>query len=123
MRRGILAFLAIFQSILFAAHFLVLETWLHFWGAATAGALLTERIGVTILAFSFLAASLLSFRYWNVFTRSFYRFAAAWLGVVNFLFFASIGVWLTAGIRAAAGFGWPNRAIIGVWFGIAIGAA
>src|SRR5262245_16606927 len=123
MRRGILAFLTIFQIILFAAHVFVLETWLHFWGGAAGRTLPAERIVVVLLAFSFITASLLSFRYWNAFTRNFYRFAAAWLGVVNFLFFASIGAWLTAGIKAAANFAWANKAIVGAWFGIAIAAA
>src|ERR1700751_1604652 len=112
MRRGFLAFLIIFQSVLFAAHLLVLETWLRFWGAPSARALTAEKVIAFALAVSFLIASLLSFRYWNAFTRSFYRLAAAWLGFINFLFFASIGVWLTAGLRAVAGLGWRDKTII-----------
>jgi predicted MPP superfamily phosphohydrolase len=123
MRRGFLAFLTIFQSILFAGHFLVLETWLHFWGVPSPRTLAAERMVAVALAVSFLIASLLSFRYWNAFTRNFYRLAAAWLGVINFLFFASIGVWLTAGVQAAAGFAWRDKAIVLAWFGAAITAA
>jgi len=123
MKRGFLAFLAIFQSVLLAAHLLVLGTWLHFWGAPSARALLVEKIALFALAVSFLIASLLSFRYWNALTRNFYRLAAAWLGVVNFLFFASIGAWLTAGLQAAAGFAWQGKTIVGIWFALAIGAA
>lgn len=123
MRRGFLAFLTIFQSVLFAAHLLILETWLHFWEAASPRGLFVLRTSALGLAVSFLAASLLSFRFWNGFTRNFYRFAAAWLGIVNFLFFASIGVWLTAGVKAAAGFGWSSQAIVGVWFAAATAAA
>jgi predicted MPP superfamily phosphohydrolase len=123
MRRGLLAFLTIFQLVLFAAHFLVLETWLHFWGSPSAQALLFYRIITAMVATSFLAASLLSFRYWNLFTRNFYRVSAAWLGVVNFLFFASFGVWLTAGVKAWSGANWNNRAIVGAWFLAAIAAA
>ena len=123
MRRGFLAFLTIFQSVLFAAHLLVLETWLHFWRVPSPRALAAEKVIAFILAVSFLIASLLSFRYWNTFTRSFYRLAAAWLGVINFLFFASIGVWLTAGVRAASGFAWRDRTIVAAWFGAAIAAA
>ena len=123
MRRGFLAFLTIFQSILFAAHLLVLETWLHFWGAPSARVLAAEKVIAFALAVSFLIASLLSFRYWNAFTRSFYRLAAAWLGVINFLFFASVGVWLTAGVKVAAGFSWRDKTMIAAWFGAAIAAA
>src|SRR5438034_10206955 len=120
MKRGFLAFLTIFQSILFAAHLLVLETWLYFWGVPSSRALLAEKLAAFVLAVSFLIASLLSFRYWNAFTRTFYRVAAAWLGVVNFLFFASIGAWLAAGVKAAAGTTWSSKAIVSAWFAAAI---
>ena len=123
MRRGFLAFLTIFQSVLFAAHLLVLETWLHFWGVPSERALVAEKLTALVLAISFLIASLLSFRYWNTFTRSFYRLAAAWLGVINFLFFASVGVWLTAGVKAVAGFSWRDKTMVAAWFGAAIAAA
>ena len=123
MRRGILAFLTIFQSVLLAAHLSVLGTWLHFWGAPSARTLLAEKIATVVLAFSFVIASLLSFRYWNAFTRNFYRVAAAWLGVANFLFFASLGAWLTAEVKGMAGLAWRDKTIVGVWFGLAIVAA
>jgi predicted MPP superfamily phosphohydrolase len=123
MRRGILAFLTIFQSVMFGAHLLVLQTWLHFWSVPSGRVLLAQKIAAALLAVSFLIASLLSFRFWNAFTRNFYRLAAAWLGVINFLFFASIGVWLTAGVKTAVGFSWSNKAIVAVWFGVAIAAA
>src|SRR5215470_11405685 len=123
MRRGFLAFLSIFQSVLLAAHLLVLGTWLHFWGLPSARILLAEKIAAVLLAFSFLLASLLSFRYWNAFTRTFYRFAAAWLGVANFLFFASIAVWLLAGAGAATGIRLTGKAVVAVCFGLALGAA
>jgi len=123
MGRGLLAFLAIFQSILFAAHFLVLDTWLNFWGVPPAMPLLAAKLGTTLLAVSFVVASLLSFRYWNAFTRNFYRLAAAWLGIVNFLFFAAIAVWITTGIKFAGGFAWRDKTIVAVWFGTALAAA
>jgi predicted MPP superfamily phosphohydrolase len=124
MNRGFLAFLAIFQSILFAAHLLMLETWLAFWGPpASVAALRSLEAAAIFLSVSFLAASLLSHRFWNAFTRNFYRLAAAWLGVANFLFFASIGVWLTACVKIFGHFSWNNRAIVGVWFAVALAAA
>src|SRR6516165_10565714 len=124
MGRGFLVFLLIFQTVLFAAHFVVLATWLTFWGAPAAGwPLRVAQLGAFLLAASFLSASLLSFRFWNAFTRTFYRAAAAWLGVVNFLFFASFGVWLTATIKTVGGFHWANQAIVGSWFAVALLAA
>ena len=124
MRRGILLFLAIFQSILFAAHAAMLETWFAFWGKpASPASLLGVEFGVFVLSISFLTASLLSFRYWNAFTRTFYRIAAAWLGVVNFLFFAAVGVWLTAAGKSLAHAPWNNRVIVTAWFALAVLAA
>src|SRR5579863_8007587 len=117
MRRGILLFLAIFQTIMFAAHAIVLETWFAFWGKpASASGQIAVEVGVLVLSISFLAASLLSFRYWNAFTRNFYRFAAAWLGTLNFVSFAAVGVWLTGALKSFSHARWNNKAIVTVWF-------
>jgi predicted MPP superfamily phosphohydrolase len=122
MRRGFVVFLSIFQTIMFGGHVLVAETWLHFWGG-TVSYPVTAASAVFFLAISFLAASLLSFRYWNSFTRSFYRVAATWLGVLNFQFFASLGAWTTALVKAVFAFRWPDREILAVWFVLALALA
>src|ERR1700752_4105622 len=109
---------------MFAAHATVLETWFAFWGRpASPSSLMAVELGVFLLSVSFLAASLLSFRYWNAFTRTFYRVAAAWLGVVNFLFFAAVGVWLTAALKSLSHAHSNNKAMVTVWFAIAVLAA
>jgi predicted MPP superfamily phosphohydrolase len=124
MNRGFLLFLSIFQSIMFAAHLVVLEAWLTFWGTPSSPfGLRTLEIGAFLLSISFLTASLLSFRYWNAFTRNFYRISAAWLGVINFLFFATTGVWLTAVLKTVSHSDWNNRTIVGLWFAIAVAAS
>ena len=120
MRAGILVFIAVFQSILLAAHFFVYRTWLHFWDPARSSALAGEVLIVLMLAVSFVAASLLSFKYWNAATRVFYRVSAVWLGVFNFLFLASAGSWLTVLAKQVFGFHWSGRSIIAVWFGAAL---
>ena len=121
MRPQLLVFLAVFQSIVLSAHFLVYETWLHFWGPA---ALLTVEVlwtATALLAFSFLASSLLSFKYWNSVTRVFYRLSAVWLGLFNFLFLAALGAWLTLLIQIVTGANWNHRWMIVGWY--AAGAA
>ena len=120
MRTGILVFIAVFQSILLAAHLFVYRTWLHFWDPAGTSALADRTLAVLVLAGSFLAASLLSFKYWNAATRTFYRASAVWLGVFNFLFLASLGTWLTVLLRQAFGFHWSGRSVIAVWFAAAL---
>jgi uncharacterized protein len=122
MRRGFVVFLTIFQAIMFGAHLLVAETWLHFWGGPVSHPLLAA-LAVVFLAVSFLAASLLSFRYWNAFTRTFYRVAATWLGVLNFLFFASFGAWATALVKTVFALPWPDRRIVVAWFVLALALA
>jgi hypothetical protein len=84
----------VIQVILFLAHWFVYSTWIAFWpGLAPASA---ADLGVTmlVLAFSFVVASLLSFRFSNFAVRVLYWLAAVWLGFLSFFFWASIFVWL-----------------------------
>ena len=48
---------------------------------------------LALLSVSFVAASLLAFRYSNFFVRLFYRIAATWLGFFNFFFVAAGMSW------------------------------
>jgi predicted MPP superfamily phosphohydrolase len=121
MRPQLLFFLAVFQSIILTAHILVYETWLQFWGPAPYTTVFLLRAATAVLAFSFLASSLLSFKYWNSVTRVFYRISAVWLGLFNFLFLASLGAWLTLLTEKAIGVDWNQRWMIVAWF--AVGSA
>src|SRR5215467_8098789 len=123
MRPSIAVFMAMVQSVLLAAHFFVFETWLYFWNPEPSRALAGTKYVVFILAVSFVAASLLSFKYWNAATRGFYRVSAIWLGVFNFVFLASAATWLTALLEKAGGFSWNGRIMAGAWFAAAVLAA
>jgi predicted MPP superfamily phosphohydrolase len=123
MRPGLLAFLAIFQAILFAAHLFVYETWLHLWSPPAAANLIALRAVTVVLAVSFLAASLFTFKFWNLFTRIFYRASAVWLGVFNFLFLASIFSWLTVFSAGAIGLHPGPRTVVATWFVIGLAFA
>src|SRR6266446_5915896 len=98
-----IAFVTVFQSILFLTHFFIYETWMF--GPArsgnTSGSWLKMTFGV--LSLSFLAATLLAFRYSNPAVRTLYRIAAVWLGMVSFLFLAACGSWLVFGLARIAG--------------------
>ncbi len=76
-----------------------------------------------LLSLSFLVATLLSFKYWNGATRAVYRVAAVWLGLFNFLFMASVGVWLTSLFTVMTNWNLSSRALVVSWFGTALGAA
>src|SRR5947208_279227 len=112
MKTGIVVFIAVFQSILLAAHFFVYETWQHFWNPNAASRLAGPMVVVVLLAVSFVAASLLSFRYWNSVTRVFYRASAVWLGLFNFLFLAALGIWLTWLMNKTFGLHWNERIMV-----------
>jgi uncharacterized protein len=94
VRRRIPIFIAIIQSILFVGHFVVYETCIFFWQPADAGRIRMLRITLAILWVSFVLATLLAFRFYNFLARAFYIFAAVWLGLLNFLFTASILCWI-----------------------------
>jgi predicted MPP superfamily phosphohydrolase len=83
------------QTILLLGHWLIYSTLAASWPVLAPASLAELRVATLILAFSFVAASLLAFRFYNVGVHVFYTVAAVWLGFVNFLFFASILIRLT----------------------------
>ncbi len=88
-RRSFLGFIVIVQSVLFAAHFLLYQTWAY---SAPAPAFWT-KIAVSLLSVSFMAASILAFRYTAAPVRALYKGAAVWMGIFSFLFIASLVSW------------------------------
>jgi uncharacterized protein len=99
--KRILRFIAIVQSVLFAAHFFLYETWAF--SIPPQNSLLWLKIALATLSVSFVTASLLAWRYTNPLLRAFYRAAAVWLGLLTFLFVAAIGSWMAYGIGLLAG--------------------
>jgi len=89
-RVRISSFVVTVQAILFLVHWFVYQTWIFFRPETDSPALRTIAIALSI---SFVAASLLAFRYWNVWVRVLYRMAAAWLGFLNFFFLAACVAW------------------------------
>lgn len=82
------------ESILLGAHLFVYRTWIAFRGELPPADSDGLRALVLLLAFSFVAAALLSFRFSNPLVRVLYRIASLWLGFLNFLFWASCLAWL-----------------------------
>src|SRR5260370_26103386 len=91
-RAGIIAFVSVIQSILFLTHFFIYKTWMFAVAEnETSAPWLKATVGV--LSGSFLAASLLAFRYTNPTIRPLSRIDAAWLGIVSFRFFRAGAPW------------------------------
>jgi uncharacterized protein len=101
-RASIINFVVIIQTVLFLVHIFLYQTWTHSY-SATASQLFTVKLILGVLSISFVAASLLAFRYTNRLVSVFYRVAAVWVGLLTFLFAAAIGSWLIAGIARLAG--------------------
>jgi predicted MPP superfamily phosphohydrolase len=113
----------VIQGILFLGHWLVFSTVVAAFPCLSPAAIADLRATIFVLAFTFVAASLLAFRFSNFAVHLFYTIAAAWLGFVNFFFWASLLVrlvWLVLPIAhltrnpAAA-----RSTIAGVFFALA----
>lgn len=82
------------QSFLCLAHWWMYRTWIDFWRPESRASVVASRIASAVLAFIFVSASLLSFRFTNTAVRLFYRAAALWIGLANFFFVGTGIAWL-----------------------------
>jgi len=89
-------FVAVVQLLLFLFHGFVYVTLSSFFYADQAAPVFRAVLAVTLflLSISFVPAALLAHWYFNRPVRIFYRFAAIWLGVLNFAFLASVASWI-----------------------------
>jgi predicted MPP superfamily phosphohydrolase len=125
LRIRIVVVVAILQSILLLAHLFLYFTWTGFCGLPGPVATLALRVVLLVLAFSFVAASLVSFFFTSPLVTALYRIAAVWMGFLNYLFFAAILTRLAWALlelvhldRNAA----FERPLLG-WIGIGLGVA
>jgi predicted MPP superfamily phosphohydrolase len=117
-RRGLIGFIAVIQSVLFLAHWVLYQTWVYSLSGRVPGALAVKLV-LAGLSVSFVAASVMAFRYTNAALRVFYRAAAVWLGLLTFLFFAAVGSWIVFGVAQLAGFSLNFHRMVEVLFGAA----
>ena len=83
------------QAFLLAAHWFLYGTWIAFWGPMSESATFALQLALLTLGLSFVSAALLGFysAHWTV--TLLYRVASAWLGFLNYLFWAACLCWLT----------------------------
>ena len=86
----------VIQVILFLGHWFVYSTFIAFWPGLAPAAVGDVRTAMLVLAFSFVVASLLSFRFSNPVVRVIYWAAAVWLGFVSFFLWGSVVVRLVS---------------------------
>ena len=115
--------IVLMQALLSLANWFIYRTWMDFWVPLGPAATVALRAAILALSMSFIAAALLGFYYSNPLIKLLYKFAAVWLGILNFFFLAACLCWLTRLSVALAGME-PNRPVIaGVLFSGAIVAS
>jgi len=118
--RRLTGFIAVIQFVLFLTHLLLYETWIFSLSGSDAHAALWIKLVLGFLSVSFIAASLLAFRYTNAALRAFYKAAAVWLGLLSFLFVAAVSSWIIFGVARLAGLDVNFHRTVELLFGIAV---
>src|SRR5258708_18895961 len=119
-RTRLIGFIAIVQSVLWLTHLFLYETWTFSpIGSDTPGAFWIKLV-LGFLSVSFIAASLLAFRYTNGALRVFYRAAAVWVGMLTFLFVAAVSSWIIFGVARLAGLDVNFHRTLGLPFAAAV---
>jgi predicted MPP superfamily phosphohydrolase len=103
MPKRLIAFIAIFQFVIFLGHFLLYKTWIFSPAGSSVSGKLFIAIALGVLSVSFVVASVLAYRYTNAVLRAFYRVAAVWMGLLSFLMFAMVFSWTIFGLARLAG--------------------
>src|SRR5260370_22601748 len=117
--KRLIGFIAIVQSVLFLTHLLLYETWTFSAGSDTHAAFWIKLV-LGFLSVSFVAASLLAYRYTNAAVRALYKAAAVWLGLLTFLVLAAVFSWIIFGVAQVAGLDLNFHRTVELLFGAAL---
>src|ERR1700689_3557595 len=102
-RKRLITFIAVIQSLLCLLHLFLYQTWAFSSAGGHRHGPLWIKLGLGFLSLSFVAASVLAYRYTNAPLRAFYRAAAVWMGMLTFLFFAAVFSWIIFGVARLLG--------------------
>src|SRR4029077_5699348 len=80
------------------------------------------KLVLGFLSVSFVAASLLAFRYTNAALRALYKASAVWGGLLTFLFAGAVSSWIIFGVARLAGVDVNFHGIVELLFGAALAA-
>src|ERR1700735_1737702 len=120
VQKGLIGLIVTLQTVLFLSHFLVYETWTFSPAGGDIPGTSWIRLVLGFLSVSFVAASLLAFRYTNAAVRAFYRIAAVWLGFLTFLFFAAVFSWIAFAASRLVGLDVSFHRMVEWLFGAAV---
>jgi predicted MPP superfamily phosphohydrolase len=118
--KRLIGFIAVIQSVLFLTHLFLYETWIFSSAGGDAPGDLWIKLAFGLLSVSFVAASLLAFRYTNAAVRMFYKAAAVWLGLLTFLFFAAVSSWIIFGVARLTGLAVNFHPMVELLFAVAL---
>ena len=113
--RELARFVSIVATLLLSANALVCATWSYFFGLP---GWIAWQVVPGALAIVFIPATVLRFRSTHPALRVVYALSAAWLGALNFAFFASVACWAVEGFAWLANWPPPRFQIAAVLFGI-----
>ena len=120
VRTRLIGFIVILQSVLFLTHFLLYETWTFSPAGSDTHGTLWIKLALGFLSVSFVAASLLAFRYTNAALRVFYSAVAVWVGLLTFLFLGAVSSWIIFGVARLAGLDVNFHRTVQLLFGAAV---
>ena len=118
-RTGLIGFIATVQSVLFLVHFFLFQTWTFSPSGDESPGARWFGLALGLLSVSFVAASVLAFRYTNPALRAFYKTAAIWLGLLTFLFLAAVSSWIIFAVARLGGLDVNFHRTVELLFGIA----
>jgi predicted MPP superfamily phosphohydrolase len=119
-RGRIIRFILVVQTVLFLTHYFLYQTWSFSPVGGDAAGTKWVGLGLGFLSISFVAASVLAFRYTNPVVRALYKVAAIWLGLLSFLFLAAVASWIVFGVGRLVGWDVNFHRTAEVLFGAAI---
>jgi uncharacterized protein len=120
MRIRITGLVIAVQAVLLLAHWFVYSTWNAFRPEADPPGSPWLRVAVLALSFSFVAASLLAFRYSHFAVKLLYRIASVWAGLLNFFLLAACLCWVLYLTGRLAGVDLRQPGVSNAAFGLAL---
>lgn len=113
-------FITLALLLLFGGHWLLYYSIVRFFAVKPGILLLSLRILFAFLSVSFILASVLAFRFNNIFERIFYYATASWLGVSFYLLLAACLAWGVKFAISRSGIELSPALPAGILFGLAV---
>lgn len=115
-----ISFIVIVLAVLVFCHWFLYETALFFFHLRGTAAVVPLRVFFAAMPLLFFLAFRLASRHSGVLVRIFYTATASWLGFMDFLFLASLALWVIYAASRLIPFPMPHRLLTAAFFGLAI---